>query len=79
MRLGRWQRLASLGTFDHASVEGAVRSVAERLGLGASKLIHPLRLAVTGVSTGPGQFELMVVLSKDVCLRRIDRAISALG
>jgi glutamyl-tRNA synthetase len=71
--------LASLGTFDHASVEGAVRSVAERLGLGASKLIHPLRLAVTGVSTGPGQFELMVVLGRDVCLRRIDRAISALG
>ncbi len=73
------EALAVLEPVDHASVEGAVRSVAERAGVGASKLIHPLRLAVTGVSAGPGLFELMVVLGKDACVRRIDTAVARLG
>jgi glutamyl-tRNA synthetase len=71
--------LAGIEQFDHASVEGAVRRVAEQAGVGASKLIHPLRLAVTGLSGGPGLFELMVVLGKDACLRRIASAVSRLG
>jgi glutamyl-tRNA synthetase len=71
--------LAGLATFDHPGVESVVRTVAERHGLSAGKLIHPLRLALTGISTGPGLFELMVVLGKDSCLRRIGNAVSGLG
>jgi glutamyl-tRNA synthetase len=71
--------LEGLGTFDHGSVESTIRGAGERLGVGASKLIHPLRLALTGVSAGPGLFELITLLGKETCVRRIDRAISLLG
>lgn len=71
--------LAGLATFDHAGVETVIRSVAERHGLSAGKLIHPLRLALTGLSIGPGLFEMMVVLGKDACVRRIGIAVSVLG
>jgi len=71
--------LAGLATFDHPGVEAVIRTVAERHGLSAGKLIHPLRLALTGITTGPGLFELMVVLGKDACVRRIGKAISVLG
>ncbi len=42
---------------------------------GMGKVVHPLRLALTGKSVGPGLFELADLLGKDACLRRVDRAI----
>ena len=71
--------LASLDTFSAASTEAVLRSTAEGLGIGTGKLIHPVRLAVSGRSTGPGLFEMMEVLGKDTCLRRMERAIVTLG
>ena len=56
-----------------------MRAAAAALGVGAGALIHPLRLVVTGVSLGPGLFELMAVIGKDACLRRIDRGLAAFG
>ncbi|HIJ64441.1 MAG TPA: glutamate--tRNA ligase [Candidatus Hydrogenedentes bacterium] len=44
-----------------------------RIGLG--KLIHPARLALTGKSVGPGLFELTILLGRETCLVRIDKAI----
>lgn len=70
--------LRALPGFSASAVEQAVRETAGRLGVGPGKLIHPLRLATTGKSTGPGLFELMEVLGKDVCLRRLERALTAL-
>lgn len=71
--------LRALSTFDHAGVESVVRSTAARSHISASKLIHPLRLAITGMPSGPGLFELMVVLGKETCLRRIEHAVVLLG
>lgn len=71
--------LEQIGTFDEKSIEEAIRSAAAAHGIGAGKLIHPLRLALTGISIGPGLFELMAVLGKETCLRRIKRAIEVLG
>jgi len=68
-----------LMTFDDKSIEHMVRATALKHNVGAGKLIHPLRLALTGVGLGPGLFELMVVLGKDTCLRRLDLAITRLG
>lgn len=73
------QSISALPEFDHASIESAVRVTAEKQGLGASKLIHPLRLALTGVPTGPGLFEVMTLLGKEACTRRIAHAIDSLG
>jgi glutamyl-tRNA synthetase len=72
-------RLREAGVFDESSVEKAIRASAEELGVGAGKLIHPLRLCLTGQSVGPGLFELMVVLGKETCLRRIEKGIEVLS
>jgi len=70
------KRLSSLEKFSTESIENTVRRLAEGLGISAAKLIHPIRLALTGFSVGPGLFELMEVLGKDVVIRRIDKAIN---
>lgn len=72
------EALRSLEGFAAAAIEEAVRKTAEQLGVGPGKLIHPVRLATTGKSTGPGLFELMEVLGKETCVRRLERALQAL-
>jgi len=64
-------RLEGLREFTKESIEQAVRSLAEELGISAGKLIHPTRAAVTGQGVGPGLFELMEVLGREKCLYRI--------
>jgi len=55
--------------------EHALTKVSEKLKIGKGKLIHPLRLAVSGQSTGPGMFDLLFILGKDEVIKRIDKAI----
>ncbi len=71
--------LGDISQFQAGEIEMVVRSAAERLGVGTGKIIHPLRLAVSGTSKGPGLFEMMELLGKTTCLRRIEQAIHALG
>jgi len=63
--------LDKLQEFTHDAIEAAVRTVAQRRGIGAGKVIHPARLAVSGRSEGPGLFDMMRVLGRDRCVRRI--------
>lgn len=53
----------------------AYHDLAEELGLGLGKLIHPTRLGLTGKSVGPGLFELAELLGKETCIARMERAI----
>ena len=55
--------------------EHALAKVAEELNVGKGKLIHPLRLAVSGQSTGPGMFDLLYILGKDEVVKRIETAL----
>ncbi len=71
--------LAALENLTHESAEETLRRIAEENEVGAGRLIHPIRLALSGVSAGPSLFEMMVVLGKDTCLRRIHKAVDALG
>ncbi len=70
--------LNALDPFTAGTIEGAVRGLAEELGVSASKLIHPIRVAVTGRAVGPGLFELLEVLGKETTSTRIDRAVEHL-
>ena len=58
--------------------EQALTKVAEELGVGKGKLIHPLRLAVSGQSIGPGMFDLLFILGKDEVVRRIGLALAVI-
>jgi glutamyl/glutaminyl-tRNA synthetase len=37
--------------------------------------VHPLRLALTGKSVGPGLFELAELLGRETSLKRVDAAL----
>ena len=67
--------LDQVATFDAASTEESLREIAEQNEAGAGRIIHPVRLALTGVTFGPGLFELMELLGRETCVRRIRRAV----
>lgn len=58
--------------------ENALRSTAEKLNVGAGKLIHPLRLAVSGTGQGPGLFDLLYTLGKEEVIKRINTALETI-
>lgn len=70
--------LASTDPFDITTTEKALRALAESRGLAAAKLIHPLRLALTGRGASPPIFDVAVVLGKERSLRRLRRLIARL-
>jgi len=72
-------KLSLMESFDHDSLEGALRPLAEELGLKAGQLFNPLRVATTGRTAAPPLFETMAVLGKEICLKRIGVAIGKLG
>ena len=53
-----------------------MRGFAESEAVGAGKVIHPLRGAVTGQMASPGIFDVLMVLGREVSLSRIDAAIA---
>ena len=59
-------------------LEAQVRGIAEDMGVGAGKLIHPLRVALTGSAVSPGIFEVMTVMGRGLVLERIDLAMNKL-
>ncbi|HID95837.1 MAG TPA: glutamate--tRNA ligase [Candidatus Latescibacteria bacterium] len=67
--------LSNLDGFAVDEIEKAVRNLAGRLKIGAGELIHPIRLALSGRTFGPGLFELMEVLGKETVVRRLRKAI----
>jgi glutamyl-tRNA synthetase len=71
--------LATAEPFAVPTLEARVRELADAEGLGAGKVIHPLRAATSGQSVGPGVFELVAILGRDSCLRRIERTITMLS
>ncbi|HET6478039.1 MAG TPA: glutamate--tRNA ligase [Dehalococcoidales bacterium] len=73
------ERLSLLESFDHDSLEGTLRPLAEELGLKTGQLFSPLRVATTGRTAAPPLFETMVVLGKERCLERIRVAVRKLG
>jgi len=61
-------------TFDHDSLDKALRGAAASLGLKAGPMFQPIRVAVCGRKNAPPLFETMVVLGREVCLERIRQA-----
>lgn len=64
-------RLAAQDDWSLEALEAALKAMAEELGLGLGKLAQPLRAALTGQSTSPGIFDVLVLLGRDESLARI--------
>jgi len=65
------KELAALANWDGASLEAAIREVAESGGVKLGKLAQPLRAALTGRTTSPGIFDVLALLGRDEALARI--------
>ncbi len=65
----------SLETFDEAGTDKALHNFVESSGLGFGAVMAPVRIAVSGVQSGPDLFPLLAVLGRDRVLERICRTI----
>ncbi len=71
--------LEGVQPFRAGEVEAAVRSMAQAHGLSMRQVVHPLRVALTGKTVGPGLFELMEVLGPDRVRDRLRHARTLAG
>jgi glutamyl-tRNA synthetase len=70
------EKLTSTGQFDAQNLDALYRDYSESTQTPVGTLIHPTRLAISGVSFGPGLFELMAALGRESVVRRIKTAIA---
>lgn len=64
------ERLEAQEPFIAASIEETFRNLVKELNINSRQLIHPMRVALTGKTIGPGLFEVIYYLGKQ---RTIDR------
>lgn len=64
----------SVTAWEHDSLEGAVRPLAERLALKTGELFGLIRVAVTGKTAAPPLFETMAVLGRERTIERLESA-----
>jgi len=58
--------------------EISLDELATELNVGKGKLVHPLRIAVSGVGEGPGIFDIVSIIGKEETLVRINTTLSIL-
>jgi glutamyl-tRNA synthetase len=73
------ERLEALPEWTAASTEAVLRETAQEEGVSAGKLIHPVRLALTGVTVGAPLFDVVELLGKETALRRLRAFLAKVG
>ena len=68
-------RLEKLTNWSLDELDLSLRDTAQEMAVSAAKLIHPVRLAISGKSYGPGLFELIQLLGKMTTIRRLKKAL----
>lgn len=72
-------RLEQADPFSEEAAEALLRALAEEREVGAGRIIHPTRLAVSGTTAGPSLFAMLDVLGRATSVRRLRRAAETLG
>jgi len=62
--------------FSAAALEQFCRDLAAANGMKAGQVFHPIRVAISGRTTGPSLFHMMEIMGKDEVLRRIKICLS---
>jgi glutamyl-tRNA synthetase len=65
---------AALDDFTSAALEEQIRALAKTRDLGAGKIIHAMRAALTGRAVGPSLFDLAALLGRERVVRRLAEA-----
>jgi glutamyl-tRNA synthetase len=76
--LEKAREVLATAAFDHDSLDQALREAAAALGLKAGPMFQPIRVAVCGRKNAPPLFETMIVLGRETCLARIQKAEASL-
>ncbi len=74
--VGRLKRIENPQKEDYEKI---LVEIAEEREIGKGRLIHPLRLAVSGVGIGPGVYDLLFILGKDEVINRIETALTKIS
>lgn len=69
------ERLEALSQFDIVNIEASFREMVKELGIETKVLIHPIRVALTGKTIGPGLFEVIYFLGRERVKERLERFI----
>ncbi|MCX7662060.1 MAG: glutamate--tRNA ligase, partial [Candidatus Omnitrophica bacterium] len=68
-------RLDKLEDFNILTIENTFRDLVRELNIQAKELIHPIRVALTGKTVGPGLFEIIYYLGKERTRKRLQKFI----
>ena len=71
--------LAAENDWTIEALEATTKALADRLDLGLGKLAQPMRAALTGTTTSPGIFDVLVLLGREEALARIDAQAAPTG
>ena len=69
------EKLSALENPLKEDYETALKNVAEEAECGAGRIIHPVRVATSGVGIGPGVYDLLFILGKDEVISRVNDAL----
>lgn len=69
------ERIEKLEPFEIATLEASFRELVRELNMEAKVLVHPVRVALTGKTIGPGLFEVMYYLGKEKIRQRLSKWI----
>lgn len=58
--------------------EEILHKVAENNNVGGGKIIHPLRLAVSGMGVGPGLYDILDIIGKINVIKRIEKILEVI-
>lgn len=78
-RLRELARRLEASPWDETAIEAVIRGYAEELGMGAGKVIHPIRVAITGRTASPGIFHVLRLMGKDQVVERLSSAVTRLS
>lgn len=76
--LQRARQVLATADFNHDALDASLRAAAQELKIKTGQMFQPIRVAVCGRKVAPPLFETLVVLGRETCLKRIDRALEML-
>ena len=68
------ERFGALESWQAAHLEAGLKALAAELGLKAGQLVHPCRVAVSGLAVGPSLYHMLEVLGRERVRGRLARA-----
>jgi len=73
------ERFEQLENPSKEDFEKALDEIASQLNINKGKLVHPLRIAVSGLGEGAGVYDIISILGKEETISRINTALKKLS